>query len=280
MHSGTVGASWIWWCGSGRAAPVGFGTSLFPHTPPWEAWTGGAPSGGRGSPSSSIECWHHGGAGAARLRYGSFKSEVVFSRLKQLDLIRDLTTWPVKTHTKLGFRWEKLADKKANVVRFVGLSKTFSYFISILIHSPCDESSRDPPSLRDPHQEATKLICCYRNQPTLFLSFGCCNRVENESLQKKKAAAGTKAVKDEDPYGGSTDENTDAEDEQDHPVPELPGEPALIPAAVLSCYFSKCPRLFISCSGGKESCWANPYNTHTHTPRQRLSSSFLLRPFK
>lgn len=47
-------------------------------------------------------------------------------------------------------------------------------------------------------------------------------RVENESRQKKKAAAGTKAAKDEDPYGGSTDENTDAEDEQDHPVPELP----------------------------------------------------------
>lgn len=56
--------------------------------------------------------------------------------------------------------------------------------------------------------------------------------MENESRQKKKAAAGIKAVKDEDPYGGSTDENTDAEDEQDHPVPELPGEPALISAAV------------------------------------------------
>ncbi|XP_041650137.1 DNA repair protein XRCC1 [Cheilinus undulatus] len=41
-------------------------------------------------------------------------------------------------------------------------------------------------------------------------------RVENESRQKKAA------VKEEDPYGGSTDENTDAEAEQDHPIPELP----------------------------------------------------------
>uniref|UniRef100_A0A671Y5H0 X-ray repair complementing defective repair in Chinese hamster cells 1 n=1 Tax=Sparus aurata TaxID=8175 RepID=A0A671Y5H0_SPAAU len=48
-----------------------------------------------------------------------------------------------------------------------------------------------------------------------------CNRVENESRQKK-AAGGGKMVKEEDPYGGSTDENTDAEAEQDHPIPELP----------------------------------------------------------
>lgn len=49
-------------------------------------------------------------------------------------------------------------------------------------------------------------------------------RVEKENLQKKKAAAAVKAVKQEedDPYGGSTDENTDAEAEQDHPIPELP----------------------------------------------------------
>lgn len=46
-------------------------------------------------------------------------------------------------------------------------------------------------------------------------------RVENESRQKK-AAGGGKMVKEEDPYGGSTDENTDAEAEQDHPIPELP----------------------------------------------------------
>uniref|UniRef100_UPI0037E8A5C7 DNA repair protein XRCC1 n=1 Tax=Semicossyphus pulcher TaxID=241346 RepID=UPI0037E8A5C7 len=45
-------------------------------------------------------------------------------------------------------------------------------------------------------------------------------RVEKESRQKK--AAVRKTVKEEDPYGGSTDENTDAEAEQDHPIPELP----------------------------------------------------------
>lgn len=46
-------------------------------------------------------------------------------------------------------------------------------------------------------------------------------RVENESRQKKAAAEG-KTAEEEDPYGGSTDENTDAEAEQDHPIPELP----------------------------------------------------------
>lgn len=76
----------------------------------------------------------------------------------------------------------------------------------------------------------------YIKSPTFF---SCpCNRVENESRQKK-AAAQTKMVKDEDPYGGSTDENTDAEAEQDHPIPELPGTPALISASssvpCLSC---------------------------------------------
>lgn len=43
-------------------------------------------------------------------------------------------------------------------------------------------------------------------------------RVEKESRQKKAAAE----VKADDPYGGSTDENTDAEAEEDHPIPELP----------------------------------------------------------
>lgn len=92
------------------------------------------------------------------------------------------------------------------------------------------------PPLRDARREASKPISYYRTQPTLFFfrSPGSCNRVENESRQKKKAAAGTKAAKDEDPYGGSTDENTDAEDEQDHPVPELPGEAALISASAVS----------------------------------------------
>ncbi|XP_054477682.1 DNA repair protein XRCC1 isoform X2 [Anoplopoma fimbria] len=46
-------------------------------------------------------------------------------------------------------------------------------------------------------------------------------RVESESRQKKAAAEG-KTVKQEDPYGGSTDENTDVEAEEDHPIPELP----------------------------------------------------------
>ncbi|GAA6220443.1 DNA repair protein XRCC1 isoform X1 [Lates japonicus] len=46
-------------------------------------------------------------------------------------------------------------------------------------------------------------------------------RVEKGNRQKK-AAAEVKTVKEEDPYGGSTDENTDAEAEEDHPIPELP----------------------------------------------------------
>ncbi|XP_023820090.1 DNA repair protein XRCC1 isoform X2 [Oryzias latipes] len=46
-------------------------------------------------------------------------------------------------------------------------------------------------------------------------------RVENES-RRKKAAAERTAEEEEDPYGGSTDENTDAEAEEDHPIPELP----------------------------------------------------------
>ncbi|KAM6910777.1 DNA repair protein XRCC1 [Xenentodon cancila] len=45
-------------------------------------------------------------------------------------------------------------------------------------------------------------------------------RVEKGSRQKK--AAGGTPVTEEDPYGGSTDENTDAEADQDHPIPELP----------------------------------------------------------
>uniref|UniRef100_A0A8C2FCV6 DNA repair protein XRCC1 n=1 Tax=Cyprinus carpio TaxID=7962 RepID=A0A8C2FCV6_CYPCA len=49
------------------------------------------------------------------------------------------------------------------------------------------------------------------------------NRVEMESRRKKavKESASVQ-VKDEDPYGGSTDENTDAEEEEDKPIPELP----------------------------------------------------------
>ncbi|XP_069559857.1 DNA repair protein XRCC1 isoform X1 [Brachyistius frenatus] len=49
-------------------------------------------------------------------------------------------------------------------------------------------------------------------------------RVEKESRVKKAAAGGAAGatVKEEDPYGGSTDENTDAEAEEDHAIPELP----------------------------------------------------------
>lgn len=64
-----------------------------------------------------------------------------------------------------------------------------------------------------------------------------CNRVENESRQKK-AAAQRKTLKEEDPYGGSTDENTDAEAEQDHPIPDLPGRTVLIAA-------SSCPHVSV-----------------------------------
>lgn len=52
--------------------------------------------------------------------------------------------------------------------------------------------------------------------------FGCF-RVEMESRKKKAAKESPGKVKDEDLYGGSTDENTDAEEEEDKPIPELPG---------------------------------------------------------
>lgn len=60
-------------------------------------------------------------------------------------------------------------------------------------------------------------------------------RVENESRQKKAAAAEGKTVNQEDPYGGSTDENTDAEAEEDHPIPELPGTSLFVHVSVSSC---------------------------------------------
>uniref|UniRef100_A0A8C5FR91 X-ray repair complementing defective repair in Chinese hamster cells 1 n=1 Tax=Gadus morhua TaxID=8049 RepID=A0A8C5FR91_GADMO len=41
-------------------------------------------------------------------------------------------------------------------------------------------------------------------------------------VESDKPKAGEKKIKTEDPYGGSTDENTDAEEEQDLPIPELP----------------------------------------------------------
>ncbi|XP_056331651.1 DNA repair protein XRCC1 isoform X2 [Danio aesculapii] len=48
------------------------------------------------------------------------------------------------------------------------------------------------------------------------------NRVELASRKKKAAEQSADVVKNEDPYGGSTDENTDAEEEEDKPIPELP----------------------------------------------------------
>lgn len=47
--------------------------------------------------------------------------------------------------------------------------------------------------------------------------------------------------KEEDPYGGSTDENTDAEAEEDHPIPELPG-------TSVSLFLSVCPPISSFCS--------------------------------
>ncbi|KAG9328983.1 hypothetical protein JZ751_008521 [Albula glossodonta] len=46
-------------------------------------------------------------------------------------------------------------------------------------------------------------------------------RVENKNRQRK-GAGGAAGGAVEDPYGGSTDENTDAEAEEDKPIPELP----------------------------------------------------------
>uniref|UniRef100_A0AAQ4PIY9 DNA repair protein XRCC1 n=1 Tax=Gasterosteus aculeatus aculeatus TaxID=481459 RepID=A0AAQ4PIY9_GASAC len=65
------------------------------------------------------------------------------------------------------------------------------------------------------------MDCHKRKQKLPLMDAACpfcppCDRVEIE--QQKKAAEG----KQEDPYGGSTDENTDAEAEEDHPIPELP----------------------------------------------------------
>lgn len=46
-------------------------------------------------------------------------------------------------------------------------------------------------------------------------------RVESENRQKKGEKE-RKGVEEEDPFGGSTDENTDAEADEDEPIPELP----------------------------------------------------------
>lgn len=75
------------------------------------------------------------------------------------------------------------------------------------------------------------LLWNYRVEEIKMYPFMCpCNRVENESRQRKAA---TQREEEEDPYGGSTDENTDAEAEQDHLIPDLPGIPVI--AAFSSC---------------------------------------------
>uniref|UniRef100_A0A8C8G8A3 DNA repair protein XRCC1 n=1 Tax=Oncorhynchus tshawytscha TaxID=74940 RepID=A0A8C8G8A3_ONCTS len=51
--------------------------------------------------------------------------------------------------------------------------------------------------------------------------FSLVGRVESASRQKEGEKE-RKGVKEEDPFGGSTDENTDAEAEEDKPIPELP----------------------------------------------------------
>ena len=48
--------------------------------------------------------------------------------------------------------------------------------------------------------------------------------METESKHKKREKGERRqGGGEEDPYGGSTDENTDAEEEVDKPIPELPG---------------------------------------------------------
>uniref|UniRef100_A0A7N8YES2 DNA repair protein XRCC1 n=1 Tax=Mastacembelus armatus TaxID=205130 RepID=A0A7N8YES2_9TELE len=68
------------------------------------------------------------------------------------------------------------------------------------------------------------IIDCHKKRQKISYKqnfFTLVKRVEKESRQKKTTAE-VKLDKEEDPYGGSTDENTDAEAEEDHPIPELP----------------------------------------------------------
>uniref|UniRef100_A0A671MC18 DNA repair protein XRCC1 n=1 Tax=Sinocyclocheilus anshuiensis TaxID=1608454 RepID=A0A671MC18_9TELE len=70
-------------------------------------------------------------------------------------------------------------------------------------------------------QETRKTDCLPIKVFILFIFD--CFRVEMESRRKKAAKESAAVqVKDEDLYGGSTDENTDAEEEEDKPIPELP----------------------------------------------------------
>lgn len=88
------------------------------------------------------------------------------------------------------------------------------------------------------------LLLLLKNEQLLLKSVSVCFvffvvlRVE---IQKKKSRENTEQRKsggeevergskgsgemEDDPYGGSTDENTDAEEEEDKPIPELPGLP-------------------------------------------------------
>lgn len=60
-------------------------------------------------------------------------------------------------------------------------------------------------------------VCCLHivMRQTFF------ERVEDNNRQKK--SPNVEMAKKQDPYEGSTDENTDVETEGDHPIPELPG---------------------------------------------------------
>ena len=69
--------------------------------------------------------------------------------------------------------------------------------------------------------------------------------------ERKKGEERKKDVKDEDLYGGSTDENTDAEAEENKPIPELPGVwpfNCLCGAflLVLSTHLSFCPHVCLT----------------------------------
>lgn len=46
--------------------------------------------------------------------------------------------------------------------------------------------------------------------------------MEEEHRKKQQAGREVTPDPDDDPYGGSTDENTDVEEEPDQPIPELP----------------------------------------------------------
>ena len=76
-------------------------------------------------------------------------------------------------------------------------------------------------------------------------------RKQKKVEERKKGEESKKGVKDEDLYGGSTDENTDAEAEEDKPIPDLPGvcpSKCLCGAflLVLSTRLSFCPHVCLT----------------------------------